>query len=113
MRKLAFIPTSILLFMTLIGCDLIPSKNKLSIEMIAFNSLTYEEQDLIPVSPKDSIVEKITVNNETKSLIDKDYEKDQVYSVTFNNTETDSSGKLTVFVDLNKTTVVGKGFSSK
>lgn len=44
--------------------------------MIAFNGLTDEEQDLIPVSPKDSIVEKITVNNENMSLIDKDYDKD-------------------------------------
>jgi hypothetical protein len=47
----------ILLFIVLMGCNLIPSKNNLSIEMIAFNGLTDEEQDLIPVSPKDSIVD--------------------------------------------------------
>lgn len=103
----------ILVFSTLIGCNKISSENKLSIEMLAFGSLTDEEQDLIPVSPKDSIVEKITVNNENRSLIDKGYDKDQVYTVTFTNTETDTSGKLTVFVDLDKETVVGKGFTSK
>ncbi|MGE8206992.1 hypothetical protein ACQKP0_21010 [Heyndrickxia sp. NPDC080065] len=113
MKKLVFIPILIFLFVTLMGCDLIPSKDKLSIEMIAFNSLTDKEKELIPVSPKDSIIEKITVKDEIKSFIDKDYDKDQVYSVTFNNTETDSSGKLTVFVDLDKETVVGKGFTSK
>ncbi|KMY50131.1 hypothetical protein [Peribacillus loiseleuriae] len=107
MKKLVLTPMLILLFVILMGCNLIPSKNNLSIEMIAFNDLTDEEQDLIPVSPKDSIVEKITVNNENISLIDKDYDKDQVYSVTFNNTETDSSGKLMVFVDLDKEAVVG------
>ncbi|MGE8077443.1 hypothetical protein [Peribacillus loiseleuriae] len=113
MKKLVLISMLILLFVVLMCCNLIPSKNNLSIEMIAFNGLTDEEQDLIPVSPKDSSVEKITVNNENISLIDKDYDKDQVYSVTFNNTETDSSGKLTVFVDLDKEAVVGKGFISK
>ncbi|MBS4224200.1 hypothetical protein [Lederbergia citrea] len=113
MNKLAFIPILLLLTITLTGCNLFDSKKELPIEMIAFNSLTDEERDLIPVSPKDSIVEKITINNENKSLIDKGYDKDQVYSVTFNNIETDSSGKLTVFVDLDKETVVGKGFTSK
>lgn len=103
----------IVLFSTLMGCNLIKPNENLPIEMIAFNSLTDEEQDLIPVSPKDSIVEKITVSDENKSYIDNDYDKDQVYSVTFNNTETDSSGKLTVFVDLDKEAVVGKGFTSR
>lgn len=96
------------LFSTLIGCNLTKPNNNLSIEMIAYNSLTDEEQDLIPVSPKDSIVEKITVNDENKTYIDKDFDKDEVYSVTFNNTETDSSGNLTVFVGLDKETIVGK-----
>lgn len=95
------------------GCNLIQPKDNLPIELIAFNSLTDEEKDLIPASPKDSIVEKVTVNDENKSFIDKNYDKDKVYAVTFNNTETNSSGKLTVFVDLDKETVVGKGFTSK
>ncbi len=81
--------------------------------MVAFNSLTNEEKDLIPVSPKDSIVKKVAVNDDIESLIDNDYDKDHVYSVTFNNTETDSSGKLVVFVNLDKKIVVGKGITSK
>ncbi|MFO1445592.1 hypothetical protein KDN24_20820 [Bacillus sp. Bva_UNVM-123] len=114
MRKLVFISILIVLSASVMGCNLIPSKDSVSIELIAFNSLTDEEKDLIPASPKDSIVEKITVNNnENNSFIDKNYDKDQVYAVTFNNTETDSTGRLTVFVDLDKETVVGKGFTSK
>ena len=77
--------------------------------MVAFNSLTPREQDLIPVSPKDATVEKITVNDETKSYIDHGYEKDQVYAVTFHDTE----GTLTVFIDLDQETVVGKGLKSE
>lgn len=94
------------------GCNLI-KPSELSIEMIAFNSLSKEEQGLITVSPKDSIVEKITVSDEIKSYIDNDYNEAQVYSVTFNGTETDSAGQLTVFVSLDKKTVVGKGFVNR
>jgi hypothetical protein len=91
------------------GCNVFfESKSTIPIEMVAYNGLSDEEKDLIPVSPKDSKVKKISVNDEIQSFIDKDYHKDQVYSVTFNNTETNSSGKLEVFVDLNKITVVGK-----
>lgn len=113
MRKLMLISILFVLSTTLMGCHLIQQKDSVPIELIAFGSLTDEEKDLIPASPKDSIVEKVTVNDENKSFIDKKYDKDQVYAVTFNNTETNSSGKLTVFVDLDKKTVVGKGFTSK
>ncbi len=82
--------------------------NKLPIEMIAFNSLTDEESALIQVSPKDSIVKKVPVNNDIRKSIPKTYNKDKVYSVTFNNTETDATGNLVIFVGLDKTTVVGK-----
>ncbi|MDP5275114.1 hypothetical protein [Chengkuizengella axinellae] len=81
--------------------------------MVAFNSLTDEEKMLIPVSPKDSTVEKINIANKNKSLIHIDYDKQQVYSVTFNNNEIDSSGNLTIFFGLDRQTVVGKGFTSK
>ena len=108
-----FIPSLIIFFLILIGYNFVKPNGNLSIEMIAFNSLTKEEQDLIPVSPKDSIVEKITVSNEIKYYIDNDYDRDQVYSVTFNNTESNSSGELTVFVSLDKETVVGKGFTRR
>ncbi|WP_187143747.1 hypothetical protein [Bacillus tuaregi] len=89
------------------------SENQLPIEMVAFNSLADAERALIPVSPKDSIVKKVPINDGIKTSIDKSYGKEQVYSVTFNNTETDSSGKLVVFVSLDKKTVLGKGFTSK
>lgn len=108
MNKLEFIPILLLLALTLTGCNLFESKNEIPIEMVAFSSLTDEEKDLIPASPKDSIVKKVTVNGEIKSVIDKNYNKEEVYSVTFNHTETNSSGNLMVFVDLDRKTVVGK-----
>lgn len=108
MKKLVYISILLLLTLTVTGCQLFDNTNELSIEMVAFNSLTSEEKRLIPVSPKDSIVNKITVNDEIKPFLDKDYDKDEVYSITFNNTGTDSSGKLTVFIDLDRKTVVGK-----
>lgn len=113
MNKLAFISILLLFAITLTGCNLFDSKKDLPIEMIAFNSLTDEEKHLIPVSPKDSIVEKVTVDGEIEALIDSNYDEEEVYSVTFNHTETDSSGNLVVFIDLDKKTVVGKDFNDK
>lgn len=88
------------------------SKNGVSMEMVAYNSLTDEEQDLIPVSPKDSSVEKVAVSQEIVSMIDEEYEKVEVYRVIFNNPDSNNSGKLVVFVDLDGETVVGKGFTN-
>ncbi|SHN18765.1 hypothetical protein [Gracilibacillus kekensis] len=89
------------------------TENQLPIEMIAFNSLSDEESDLIPASPKDSIVKNIPVNNEIKKSISKTYNKDKVYSVTFNHTETDTTGNLVIFVGLDKKTVVGSKYQPK
>lgn len=83
MKNLVFIPMLIFLSIALFGCNLFDSKNHLPIEMVAFNSLTDKEKDMIAVSPKDSIVGKVTVNGDVKSLIDNNYDKDKVYSDTF------------------------------
>lgn len=113
MNKFVYIQILILLTITLTGCHLFDSKTDIPIEMVAFKNLTHEEKVLIPVSPKDSTVKKITIDHKNKHLIDNDYTKNEVYSVTFHHTETDTSGKLTVFVDIDKKLVVGKGFTSK
>ena len=89
------------------------TESQMSILRVAFNSLTDEESALIPVSPKDSIVKKVPVNDDIKASIDITYDNDQVYSVTFNNTETDTNGNLVVFVGLDKKTILGKEFTSK
>lgn len=108
MRNCGLLAMLLIIGSTLTGCNL-TGQLEPSIEMIAFNSLSGEEQDLIPVSPKDSIVEKITVSDEIRHYMGSDY-KEQVYSVAFNNTKAGSGGELTVFVALDKKTVVGKGF---
>ncbi|RSD27817.1 hypothetical protein [Mesobacillus subterraneus] len=108
MKKFVFIPIIILLAITLIGFNVFNSKPEVPIELVAFESLTNKEKDLIPVSPKDSLVQKVTVNTEIKSKIDKNYEKKEVYVVTFRHSEADSSGNLEVYIALDKKTVVGK-----
>jgi hypothetical protein len=78
--------------------------------MIAFNSLTKEEQNKIPVSPKDSEVKKITVNDDLGDLIGDEFVGKKLYSVIFKHTETESLGNLKVYVELDKKTVVGSGY---
>ena len=94
-----------ILTVSLSGCDLFTPQRNIPIEMVAYNSLMDKEKDLIQVSPKDSTVEKIKVNQEIKSFIRSDYDKEHVYSVTFHQTD------LKIFVDLDSATVVGKKHS--
>ena len=111
MRKLLFFSIITLLTFTLMGCN--SYSNNLPLEMIAFNSLSEDEQSLIPVSPKDSVVEKINVTSDVEKFLDDDYNKAQVYSVIFNNTENESNGNLVVFIDADNEEVVGKGYAKK
>lgn len=43
--------------------------------MVAFNILTDEEENLIPVSPKESVVKKVAVTADYESLIDNNMTK--------------------------------------
>lgn len=106
MKRLSFFSFISLVLFMLMGCN----SNNLPLEMVAFNSLSQDEQNLIPTSPKDSVLEKVNVTAEIKALLNDDYNKTKVYSVTFNHTESESNGNLVVFVDTDKKTVVGKGF---
>lgn len=118
MKKLIVVLLPILLLITL-GCWTLfefESGRKvptLPIEMVAFNSLTPEEESLILASPKDSNVEKIAVTDQIKPLINKDYTKEKIFKITFNHTAIESQGNLIVFVDTNKKTVVGKEFDGE
>ncbi|RAZ81311.1 lipoprotein [Planococcus halotolerans] len=108
MKKILFLPV---LFLLLTGCN--TSASELPIEMVAYNSLSKAEQDLIPASPKDSTVTKENVSHEIKSVIDNNYSKEQVYAVVFNNTESSTFGNLVVYIDLDKEEAVGKGYEDK
>jgi hypothetical protein len=94
------------------GCGII-KKDVIPIEMIAFNHLSDREQQRIPVSPKDSIVTEITVDEDLSESIGGEFLHKKLYAVTFNHTETESSGNLVVYVALDKKTVVGKGNEKK
>jgi cytochrome c biogenesis protein ResB len=112
LKRLLFILILILLTISLSGCYLLQSeRSEVPIEMTAFSSLNDEEKDQIPVSPKDSVVRKVTVNDDLAKLIGKNYYGKKVYSVMFNHTETDSTENITVYVDLDKKEIVGKGYS--
>lgn len=100
----------ILLSVLLAACSPITAEETLPIEMIAFNSLSDKEQELIPTSPKDSTVTKETISAEIKSKITPTYDEKEVYSVVFNDTAINASGNIIVFVNLDKKTVIGKGF---
>lgn len=78
----------------------------LPIEMLAFNSLSNKEEGLIPVSPKDSSVERVPVSDELMSLIQNSYNEQQIYTVTFNQTASTTSGNLVVYVALDDITMV-------
>ena len=105
MRKI----TILLLFVLIMtSCGLFESEHETPIELVAFGALSDEESELITASPKDSNVKIVSMNDEIKSVIDKNYDKEEVYSVTFNHTETITSGNLIVFIALDKKTVVGK-----
>ncbi len=114
MKKRFVVSLIALLAVTLTGWTVFGTKESMPIELAAFNSLTNEEiSSLIIISPKDSQTEKVTVTNRIKPFISENYDKNNVYQVTFNNTATKSHGNLLVFVDTDKTTVVGKGFDEK
>lgn len=108
MNKSVLMTILILAAITLTAFNMFDSKKEVPIELVAFESLSNEEKHLIPASPKDSIVKKVAVNEEIKSKIDDNYDKEEVYSVTFRHTQTDTSGNLVVYVALDKETVVGK-----
>jgi hypothetical protein len=94
------------------GCGII-KKDDIPIEMNAFNHLSDREQQRIPVSPKDSIVTEIIVNEDLSESIGGEFLHKKLYAVTFNHSETDTAGDLIVYVALDKKTVVGKGNEQK
>lgn len=107
--------TFVLTFLSvlLIGCSSMAAEKELPIEMIVFNSLSDTEQELIPLSPKDSLVTKQAITTEIQPKIDSNYDEEEVYSVVFNDTATTTTGNLIVFIDLDKKRVVGKGFQEQ
>lgn len=94
------------------GCNLF-EPDKLSLEMVAFNSLTKEEQDKIPVSPKDSVVDEVMVSEELAEIFGDKFIGKSIYSVTFNNTEDKTNGRLVVYINKDKENVIGKGYEQK
>ncbi|MGD6831344.1 hypothetical protein ACQCT5_04240 [Sutcliffiella halmapala] len=87
-------------------------ERKPSAEMVAFNSLSQDEQRLM-ISPKDSTVQRLVVDDEIGESLGKEHLGNTVYAVTFHHTETADSGNLIVYLDEEKEKVVGKGFDEK
>lgn len=116
MKKIFIISLCAFLSIIIAGWSLFEAKQGVPIvpiELVAAHSLTKAEESLITVSPKDSQVEKVAVNDEVEQWIDQNYKKRKVYKITFNQTATESQGNLIVLVGTDKKTVVGKGFDEK
>ncbi|KMJ57665.1 hypothetical protein AB685_15425 [Bacillus sp. LL01] len=96
------------MFLFIIG-NYFHEEPKLQVEMIAFNELTAEERSRILVSPKDSSVQEMTVDEELASQLNTVRVGASLYKVIFNHTQTDSKGNLFVYVDMEREEVVGKG----
>ncbi|MNH80331.1 hypothetical protein D3C87_469960 [compost metagenome] len=96
------------------GCTGYSSNNReIPLELTAFNSLSDQEQDRIPVSPKDSVVVKVRVHEELAVLIGEQFNGKEVYSITFKHTGIGSSKDIQVYVDLDKHTILGKEFPNE
>ena len=81
--------------------------------MVAFNSLTREEQNKIPVSPKDSVVDKVTVDEEMGKQVGDEFIGKTIYTVTFRGTEDETNGRLVVYLHKDRDTVIGKGYEKR
>lgn len=68
---------------------------------------------LFLISAKDATVEQVPFSDEIRSLIEKTYDSNQVYAVTFNINSTYPSGNLIIYVALDKERVVDKDYMSK
>lgn len=109
MKKTIHIGILITVCLYIAGCDLVGTSNELPLEMVAYNSLTREEQKRIPVSPKDSSVQVLSVDEKIKSYLPNSYKDDKVHAVMFNGTQGDQDGNFTVFLSKDQETVIGKG----
>lgn len=89
------------------------NENRLPAEMVAFNSLSDNERRLILVSPKDSTVQEVVVDETLSERIGDQFFGKTLYAVTFLHTETAVSGNLIVYLDEEKENVVGKGSVEK
>jgi hypothetical protein len=99
MRRSRLLPIFALMGSALTGCGLTGQTGP-AIEVIACGGLSEEEREWIPASPKDSIVEKITVSVEIRPYIGHGYGEDGVYAAAFNPAGTGSRGEPAVFVSL-------------
>lgn len=82
-------------------------ERKPSAEMVAYNSLSQDEQRLM-ISPKDSTVQEVVVDEELGESLGKELLGNTVYAVTFHHTETADSGNLIVYLNEEKEKVLEK-----
>ncbi|MBW3112628.1 hypothetical protein KYJ26_12355 [Bacillus sp. MCCB 382] len=88
-------------------------QRQLPIEMVAFNSLSQEKADQIPVTPKDSEVWEVKVDKALGKHIGEEWIGQSIYKVAFNHTENGSIGRLVVYIGRDQKTVIGTGYEKK
>lgn len=82
-------------------------------EMLAYNSLSDNDQKRIEVSPKNSTVKKIDVKDALVKVIDSDYSNDKAYEVVFTDSDTKKQGNVVVYLDDDGKEVIGQGSLEK
>ncbi|MEH7452268.1 hypothetical protein, partial [Gottfriedia acidiceleris] len=100
MRKNFFILTITFMFLSLIGCE--KNKNE-NIQGIAYASLTRTEQAAL--SDKHGVVKKVDSIPNHATILNKNYHKDTLYSVTFNGDNPEE--KIVIYIDTETNKKVG------
>ncbi len=82
-------------------------------EMLAYNSLSDDDQKRIEVSPTNSTVKKIDVKDALVKAIESDYAKDKAYEIVFLDSKTNKQGNVVVYLDDRGKEVIGQGSLAK
>lgn len=82
-------------------------------EMLAYNSLSDDDQKRIEVSPTNSTVKKIDVKDALVKAIESDYAKDKAYEIVFMDSKTNKEGNVVVYLDDRGKEVIGQGSLAK
>lgn len=100
MKKLIITLVLILTALSILGCN---RSNDKDIQGVAYASLTRTEQ--VDMSNKQGVIKKINKLPENATIYDNNYNKDELYSVTFKLDSTDR--KIVIFVDAKKNKKIG------
>ncbi|WP_088043285.1 hypothetical protein [Bacillus sp. EAC] len=99
MKKNILIFMLILSLLSVVGCN---KNNDNNVEGIAYASLERSEQTAL--SDKHGVVKKVEFIPDNATILDKNYKKEKLYSVSF---KYDTGDKIVIFIDTKNNKKVG------